>query len=122
MQRSVSRQAVVTATEACVSAARGEVQQRPLERGVTRPDAKFLREETGQRRVAQRHQTGCASMTADGDLRLETRPLGSKTDDEFLLVSRQGRGISDELRGRLLAVLHPPNKPGRRPHGATTKD
>ncbi len=43
-------------------------------------------------------------------------------DEEFLIVSRQGRGISDELRARLLAVLHPRIKPGRRPHGATTKD
>jgi DNA-binding transcriptional MerR regulator len=43
-------------------------------------------------------------------------------DDEFLVVSRLGRGISDDLRARLLAVLHPPSKPGRRPHGATTKE
>ena len=43
-------------------------------------------------------------------------------DDEFLLVSRQGRGISDDLRARLLAVLHPLSKPGRRPQDATTKN
>ena len=43
-------------------------------------------------------------------------------DDEFLLISRQGRGISEELRARLLAVLHPPIKTGRRRHGSTTKD
>lgn len=28
-------------------------------------------------------------------------------DDEFMLVSRRGRGISEEMRERLLAVLHP---------------
>jgi len=55
------------------------------------------------------------------------RPTSSESwamtplDDEFLIVSRQGRGISDEVRARLLAVLHPPAKPGRRPR-ATTKD
>jgi hypothetical protein len=43
-------------------------------------------------------------------------------DDEFLLISRQGRGISNEVRGRLLAALHPHSKTGPRPRGATTKD
>lgn len=43
-------------------------------------------------------------------------------DEEFLLISRQGRGISEELRARLRAVLHPTPKTGRRNLGATTKD
>ena len=31
-------------------------------------------------------------------------------DEEFLIISRRGRGISAELRERLLEVLHPGNK------------
>jgi len=43
-------------------------------------------------------------------------------DDEFLLVSRRGRGISDDLRARLRAVLNLNSKPARPRTGATTKD
>jgi DNA-binding transcriptional MerR regulator len=43
-------------------------------------------------------------------------------DDEFLLISRQGRGISDDVRARLVAVLHPRSESGRCSRGATTKD
>jgi len=42
-------------------------------------------------------------------------------DDEFLLVSRRGRGISDDMRVRLRAVLNPNSKPARPRTGATTK-
>jgi DNA-binding transcriptional MerR regulator len=43
-------------------------------------------------------------------------------DDEFLLISRRGQGISDELRSRLRGVLHPRSQAGRQSHGARTKD
>lgn len=43
-------------------------------------------------------------------------------DDEFLLVSRHGRGISDDMRARLRAVLNPNSKPARPRTGATIKD
>jgi DNA-binding transcriptional MerR regulator len=51
------------------------------------------------------------------------RPLLSEAwamtplDDEFLLVSRRGRGVSPELRERLLAVLRRGQPNNRRPHG-----
>ena len=40
---------------------------------------------------------------------------------EFLLISRLGRGISDEVRARLRAVLHPGSKSARQ-NQTTTKD
>ena len=43
-------------------------------------------------------------------------------DEEFLLVSRRGRGVSEEVRQRLLAVLHPETETRRRPQGAITKE
>lgn len=43
-------------------------------------------------------------------------------DDEFLLISRQGRGISDEVRARLRAVLHPDSTSARQNQTTTTKD
>jgi hypothetical protein len=43
-------------------------------------------------------------------------------DEEFLLISRRGRGLSDEVRERLRAVLHPKNKNPRRNRGAMTKE
>ncbi len=43
-------------------------------------------------------------------------------DDEFLLISRKGRGISDEVRARLRAVLHPGSTVKRQKQSATTKD
>ena len=42
-------------------------------------------------------------------------------DGEFLLISRLGRGISDEVRARLRAVLHPGSKSARQ-NQTTTKD
>jgi DNA-binding transcriptional MerR regulator len=38
-------------------------------------------------------------------------------DEEFLLVSRRGRGLSPELRERLLEVLHGGNRNNRRADG-----
>ena len=43
-------------------------------------------------------------------------------DDEFLLISRQGRGISDEVRARLRAVLHPDSNSVRPNQTIATKD
>lgn len=38
-------------------------------------------------------------------------------DDEFMIISRRGRGLSHELRERILAVLNPKNEPSRRSNG-----
>ncbi len=43
-------------------------------------------------------------------------------NDEFLLVSRRGTGISDEVRARLHAVLSPETKPARPRGSAKTKE
>lgn len=43
-------------------------------------------------------------------------------DDEFLLISRRGRGMSPELRERLLAVLRRGQPNHRRTHGTTKRD
>ena len=43
-------------------------------------------------------------------------------DGEFLLVSRRGRGVSAEVRERLLAVLHPRTETRRRARGVTTRN
>ena len=40
-------------------------------------------------------------------------------DDDFLLISRRGRGVSSELRERLLAVLRRGQPNHRRAHGTT---
>lgn len=47
------------------------------------------------------------------------RPMASEgwrmtpIDDEFLLVSRQGRGLSEKILQRLREVLRPESRPGR---------
>ena len=43
-------------------------------------------------------------------------------DDEFLLVSRLGHGISNEMRARLRAVLHPAPKSARQNPITSTQD
>ena len=43
-------------------------------------------------------------------------------DDEFLLVSRHGRGVAEDVRKQLRAVLHPKTETRRRPHGAKSED
>jgi len=43
-------------------------------------------------------------------------------DDEFLLISRRGRGLSEDVRERLRAVLHAKTKNARREHGRAAKE
>jgi DNA-binding transcriptional MerR regulator len=43
-------------------------------------------------------------------------------DDEFLLISRRGRGISGELRAKLQAVLNPETKSARLRAAAKNKE
>lgn len=43
-------------------------------------------------------------------------------DEDFLLVSRRGRGISEEVRARLLAVLNTETKPARTRAAAKIKE
>jgi hypothetical protein len=38
-------------------------------------------------------------------------------DDEFMLISRRGRGVAPDLRERILAVLNPKDEPSRRTNG-----
>ncbi len=43
-------------------------------------------------------------------------------DEDFLLVSRRGRGISEEVRAKLLAVLNTETKPARSRAAAKIKE
>ena len=45
----------------------------------------------------------------------------TRLDEEFLLISRRGRGIAEEVRARLLAVLYPGSESGRRKLSAVTQ-
>ena len=69
---------------------------------------------------------GLAELEADAVTVFRPTPGESWTmtplDEEFLILSRRDRGISDDLRARLLAVLHPQTKTGRRRHGSTTRN
>ncbi len=53
------------------------------------------------------------------------RPSANETwgvtplDGEFLLISRRGRALSDDMRERILAALHPEIKTKRRSNGTT---
>ena len=53
------------------------------------------------------------------------RPSANETwgvtplDDDFLLISRRGRALSDDMRERILAALHPEIKTNRRSNGTT---
>ena len=71
-----------------------------------------------KRGLAELEQSQIAAFRPSSSESWTMTPL----DDEFLLVSRRGRGISDDLRVRLRAVLNPNSKPARPRTGATTKD
>jgi DNA-binding transcriptional MerR regulator len=62
--------------------------------------------------LKQIEHRGLQELKGSTNLSFRPAPAGENwnvlpLDDEFMLISRRGRGISAEMRERLLAVLHP---------------